>query len=86
MEHNPESFLKIDRAETQFPISVGMYEDKVYERAHDTLWSMVKDGSFVQDEVPCYYLYELTMQGRSQTGIVACASIDDYQDPGDQKT
>ena len=80
VEHNPESFLKIDRAETQFPISVGMYEDKVYERAHDTLWSMVKDGSFVQDEVPCYYLYELTMQGRSQTGIVACASIDDYQD------
>ena len=43
VERNPESFLKIDRAETQFPISVGMYEDKVYERAHDTLWSMVKE-------------------------------------------
>ena len=39
---------------------------------------MVENGDFVQDDKPCYYLYELTMNGRSQTGIVACASIDDY--------
>lgn len=40
---------------------------------------MVEDGNFVQDSAPCYYLYELSMNGRSQTGIVACASIDDYR-------
>ena len=40
---------------------------------------MVEDGSFVRDEKPCYYIYELTMEGRVQTGIVACASIDDYE-------
>ena len=38
VERHPQSFLSIDRAETQFPLSVDMYDDKVYERAHDTLW------------------------------------------------
>lgn len=79
VEENPDSFLKIDRAETQFPISVDMYEDKVYQKAHDLLWGMVEDGAFVRENQRCYYVYELTMEGRTQTGIAACASIDDYQ-------
>lgn len=79
VEENPDSFLKIDRAETQFPISVDMYEDKVYQKAHDLLWGMVEDGAFVRENHRCYYVYELTMEGRTQTGIAACASIDDYQ-------
>lgn len=76
---NDLSFLKIDRAETQFDDSVDTYADCVYQKAHDMLWDMVKDGSFVTDEERVYYIYELTMDGRSQTGIVACSSIDDYQ-------
>lgn len=78
VEKNPDSFLKIDRAETQFPLSVDMYDDRVYKKAHDLLWEMVEDGSFIRDEKKCYYIYELTMNGRVQTGIVACAAIDDY--------
>ena len=78
VERNPDSFLKIDRAETGFPSSVDMYDERVYRRAHDLLWGMVADGSFVQERKECYYIYELTMNGRVQTGIVACASIDDY--------
>lgn len=78
VEKNPDSFLKIDRAETQFDDSVDTYADAVYQRAHDTLWDMVEKGEFVREETPCYYIYELTMDGRVQTGIVACASIDDY--------
>lgn len=74
----PLSFLRIDRAETQFPDTVGIYEDCVYEKARETLWDMKQKGEFIQDEAPCCYLYELTMEGRIQTGIVACASIDDY--------
>ena len=70
VEQNPESFLKIDRAETQFEDSVGTYENKVYKRAHDTLWEMVEKGDFVREAKPCYYIYELTMDGRVQTGIV----------------
>ena len=75
---NPLSFLAIDRAETQFPDSVGTYEDCVYEKARDMLDEAIEKGRFVQDSAPCYYLYEQTMNGRAQTGIVACASIDDY--------
>lgn len=75
---NPDSFLNIDRAETQFDDSVGTYDDRVYKKAHDLLWDMVEKGKFIQEETPCYYVYELTMDGRAQTGIVACASIDDY--------
>ena len=74
----PLSFLRIDRAETQLPEDVDLYAPEVYEKAKELLWGMVEKGDFVQDDAPCYYLYELTMNGRSQTGIVACASIDDY--------
>ena len=79
VERHPESFLRIDRAETGYPLSVDMYDDRVYERAHDLLWQAVEDGTFVKDAKNCYYIYELTMNGRVQTGITACASIDDYQ-------
>jgi Uncharacterized conserved protein len=75
----PLSFLNIDRAETQFDASVGTYDDVVYQKAHDLLWEMIGRGDFVQEEKPVYYLYELTMNGRVQTGIVACASVEDYQ-------
>ncbi len=76
---NPLSFLNIDRAETQFEDSQDMYAPEVYEKAHDLLWDMVAQGHFVKEEKRCYYVYELTMEGRVQTGIAACASIDDYQ-------
>ncbi|SDB13200.1 DUF1015 domain-containing protein [Eubacterium oxidoreducens] len=76
---NPLSFLNIDRPETQFSDEQDMYADEVYAKAHDMFWDMVTEGHYVKDEKPCYYLYELTMDGRAQTGLVACASIDDYQ-------
>ncbi len=76
---NPLSFLNIDRAETQFDMSVDTYDDKVYQKAHDLLWEMIDKGEFVKEDKESYYIYELTMDGRVQTGIVACASVDDYQ-------
>lgn len=79
IQREPMSFLRIDRAETQFDDSVDMYAPCVYERARKTLDSMIKAGYFVTEGRPGYYVYELTMAGRSQTGIVACASIDDYE-------
>lgn len=74
----PLSFLNIDRAETQFPSSVDTYDDRVYEKAMELLDRQIAEGIYVEDEGENYYLYELTMEGRSQTGIVACCSIDDY--------
>lgn len=79
VQGNPLSFLNIDRAETQFDSSVDTYADEVYQKAHELLWGMIRKGEFVQEDKPVYYIYELTMDGRVQTGIVACASVDDYQ-------
>lgn len=78
VEGHPLSFLRIDRAETQMADDVDTCDPFVYEKAKELLEEMEKRGDFVQDDLPSCYLYELTMNGRSQTGIVACASIDDY--------
>ncbi len=78
VKDNPISFLNIDRAETQFDDSVDTYAPEVYQKAKELLEGMIADGTFLTDEDKAYYVYELTMNGRAQTGIVACASIDDY--------
>lgn len=72
------SFLKIDRAETQFPDNVDTYDSAVYEKANEILQQWIAEGVLFFDQESAYYAYELTMDGRSQTGLVACASIDDY--------
>ena len=77
-EH-PESFLAIDRAESQFPDDVDTYDARVYEKAKEMIAERLADGRFVRDPQPGFYLYELTMDGRSQTGVVGCASIEDYE-------
>ena len=79
VKKNPESFLAVDRAETQFGEEVDTYADCVYEKADQMLREKILEGKFVQDPTPCFYLYELTMDGHSQTGVVGCASIDDYR-------
>lgn len=78
VEREPLSFLKIDRAETQFDDSVDTYAPEVYQKAKELLENAIEDGTFVTDTDRAYYVYELTMEGRTQTGLVACASIDDY--------
>lgn len=75
---NPLSFLNIDRPETQFPEDVDPYDSRVYEKAGERLKRQMEEGVYVTDPEEGYYLYELTMDGRSQTGIAACCSIDDY--------
>ncbi len=78
VDEHPQSFLAIDRAESQFSADVDTYDERVYQKAKELLDDKIADGSFLQDEKPCYYIYRQTWKGRSQTGIVACASIDDY--------
>ena len=75
----PLSFLKIDRAETQFDSSVDTYAPEVYAKAKELLENAIADGTFIKDSEQAYYIYELTMDGRVQTGLVACASIDYYE-------
>ena len=76
----PLSFLKVDRAETGFPEDVSTYDDRVYRRAKELIQEMKRDGIFITDDNDCYFIYELTMSGHTQSGIVACAAVSDYQD------
>ncbi len=76
---NHMSFLAIDRAETQFEEEIDLYDPQVYEKARETLEMWKYQGIFVEDKTESYYIYALTMDGRTQTGIVACASVDDYR-------
>ncbi len=78
VEGNPYSFLAVDRAETQFEDGCDPYSDQVYEKAGSLLSEWIREGRFVQESRPAYFIYELEMDGRKQTGIVACASVDDY--------
>lgn len=77
-EREPMSFLKIDRAETQLPDSVDTYAPEVYDKAKELLDQMMAEGTYITDPEQAYYIYQLEMDGRTQTGIAACASVDDY--------
>ena len=76
---NPYSFMRIDRAEINLPEDTDMYSQLVYETAASRLNDMKKQGVYQKDAKPCYYVYRQIMDGRAQTGIVACAGVDDYQ-------
>lgn len=78
VKREPLSFLKIDRAETQFDDSTDTYAPEVYAKAKELFEEALADKIFITDTDKTYYIYALTMDKRTQTGIVACASIDDY--------
>ena len=79
VKKNPFSFLKIDRPEVQFDENTDMYSPAVYQAAGNELREMIGRGEFIQEKSPCLYLYELTMDGRTQTGVCCCASVADYE-------
>lgn len=75
---NPISFLHVDKAEIDLPEGTYIYDEKVYLKARENLDRLSEDGICIQDEKPCLYIYRQIMNGRAQTGIAGCASIDDY--------
>ncbi|ENQ3079729.1 DUF1015 domain-containing protein [Bacillus cereus] len=75
---NPYSFLHIDKAEIDLDPSISPYDNAVYEKAKENLQYLIEESVLIQEEHPCFYIYELTMKGRSQTGLVVCTSIDEY--------
>lgn len=76
---NEYSFLRIDRAETNFPDDVDTYDERVYAKADELIQEFILQGLFVKQDKPCYYVYEQVMDGRAQTGIVGCASVKEYE-------
>ena len=77
---NSFSFLAIDRAEVNFEEGHDPYSKDVYDKASSLIKDWTREGKFIKDDKPCYYVYSMTLDGRTQTGIVGCFSIDDYID------
>ena len=77
---NPYSYLHVDRSEVDLPPETDHYSQVVYEKAAANLYQMKKDGILLKEDKPCFYVWRQIMNGRAQTGIVACASINDYMD------
>ncbi len=75
----PHSFLRISRAEIDMP-GVDAYDQSVYDKARSELLRFMEDGALVRDHKPMFYIYRQVMNGRIQTGIVACVSVDEYND------
>ncbi len=75
---NVYSFLHVVKPEIDLPEDMDHYSPLVYQKAKDNFAKLMKDGIFFQDQEECLYIYQLTMNGRKQTGIVGCASVDDY--------
>ncbi len=78
VKDNEYSFLHVDRAEVNLSKEINIYDKVVYEKARDVLDEMIDNGLYIEENKPCMYIYKQTMNGKSQTGLVICASIDDY--------
>lgn len=78
VKDNPYSFLHVDKAEIDLPKDTYLYDKVVYEKAAENLKKLVDDSICKRDEKDCFFIYRQIMNGRSQTGLVGCASIDDY--------
>ena len=78
-ETHPASFLTLDCPETHFPEGTDPSAPEVMRYARELFEARKADGAFIREEKPCLYTYSLTMDGRTQTGLVACSSVDDYR-------
>ncbi|MBU1424399.1 MAG: DUF1015 family protein [Gammaproteobacteria bacterium] len=74
----PWSFLHISKPEIDLPVGTDPYAAEVYAKAAENLDKMLAAGVLTRDGQPCYYAYRLIMNGHSQTGLVAAASVADY--------
>ncbi|HMM55590.1 MAG TPA: DUF1015 family protein [Candidatus Desulfobacillus sp.] len=74
----PNSFLHVSKAEIDLPPEIDHYSAEVYAKSRENFLRMFADGVLAQDDAPCYYVYRLTMGDHVQTGLVAAASVADY--------
>jgi uncharacterized protein (DUF1015 family) len=79
VKDNPWSFLHITKSEIDLPENTAMHSQQVYEKAKENLQAFIRKEILFTEAKPCYYIYELVMNGRSQTGLVAASSVDDYE-------
>jgi uncharacterized protein (DUF1015 family) len=76
---NPSSFLHITKSEIDLPEEVDIHSQQVYDTAKNNLDAFISRNILFRESKPCYYIYQLIMNGRSQTGLVCGSSVDDYE-------
>ena len=79
-EGNPHSFLRVIKPEIELPQNINPYSDEVYLQGKKTFAEMIDQEVFISDDSPCFYVYRLTMDGRSQIGLVGCCHCEEYYD------
>ncbi|MEO9003778.1 MAG: DUF1015 family protein [Ginsengibacter sp.] len=79
-EGNPYSFLHITKSEIDLPAGIDVHSPEVYERAKENLVAFINRSIVFRESKPCYYIYQLKMDERTQTGLVCCSSVEDYED------
>lgn len=75
---NPFSFLHVTKSEIDLPVDIDIHSKAVYEKAKENLQQFLSDGTLIKENKACYYIYQLIMNGRSQTGLVCVSSVQDY--------
>lgn len=76
---NPHSFLHITKAEIDLPEKTDVHSSDVYDQAKQNLTAFIQRGILFREDKSCFYIYQLIMNGRSQTGLVGVSSIEDYE-------
>ena len=76
---NHSSFLHITKSEIDLPETVDIHDQKVYDTAKENLTAFMSRNILFRENKPCYYIYRLIMNGKSQTGLVCGSSVDDYE-------
>lgn len=79
-KNNPYSFLRVTKSEIDLPPGVDIHSQDVYDKAKENLQELMANGTLLKEDKPCYYIYQLIMNGRSQTGLVCVSSVKDYHD------
>src|SRR6476661_2881478 len=76
---NPNSFLHITKSEIDLPESMDTHSQEVYDKAKENLTAFISRNILFRENKPCFYIYRLTMNGRTQAGLVCTSSVDDYE-------
>ncbi len=78
-KNNPYSFLHINKPEIDLPPGTDLYDESVYQKGKENLQRFIKEGILIQDEKPMFYIYRQIMGNHQQIGLVAGASVEEYE-------
>ncbi|CAN5671252.1 DUF1015 family protein [soil metagenome] len=79
IKQNPLSFLRVTRSEAEFPENSNPSAEEIFARAKQNLQIFIDEEIFASESEPCVYIYQLSTEAHTQTGVIACCSLDEYE-------